>query len=389
MCSAITVEGQYGEVRVKENGIEISYTIYQKEVAAAKMAKAILASEGLKGHDEARAGLEKECLGLLDVYNTPEKAAGLRHYLQENYGAIYEMDRARGFVNADGEAQPIMLPPPPALFGGAQAGAMGAAGAPIAAGVEMDGVLDALLFGVKAIKGYLKVLDIQDKIKEKIKEDRHQYTIIENPGLGGCILIPPEIPNKPLITPPVEQGPIILVTPPLDPEEVKKLNGPLITPPLDPEEVKKLNGPLVTPIPDPLPIIFEKRKGNEAETPIIPEDISDLSKYWNKRVTFRGNKVYQRDDWIDPKKVDGKGKTNLQNMKGGYAPHGPDGKPINLHHMTQGHHDGIAEVAESFHQKYNKILHINNPKETESGIKRGKFKYWKKQYWINRAKDFE
>ncbi|AKG33933.1 hypothetical protein VK70_04505 [Paenibacillus durus ATCC 35681] len=58
-------------------------------------------------------------------------------------------------------------------------------------------------------------------------------------------------------------------------------------------------------------------------------------KYWNKATEFNGTKVYQRNDIIDPNLTDKLGKTNLERMKQGLAPIGPDGKSINLHHTIQ------------------------------------------------------
>ena len=111
--------------------------------------------------------------------------------------------------------------------------------------------------------------------------------------------------------------------------------------------------------------------------------------YWTKEIEFNGNKVYQRNDLIDPNvvRMDGKG-TNLEAMKRGLAPIGPDGKPINLHHLIQTEAGGISEVTQTFHQIYKKALHIN-PSSIESGINRGNFKVWREEYWRNRAKDFE
>ncbi|MBT2563778.1 hypothetical protein J7E50_21535 [Pedobacter sp. ISL-68] len=49
---------------------------------------------------------------------------------------------------------------------------------------------------------------------------------------------------------------------------------------------------------------------------------------------------------------------------------------------------GVAEVTETFHKKYSKILHIN-PNTTGSGINRQLFDKWKKAYWENRSLDFK
>jgi filamentous hemagglutinin len=112
------------------------------------------------------------------------------------------------------------------------------------------------------------------------------------------------------------------------------------------------------------------------------------SKYWTKRVEFKGNKVYQQDGIIDPRKIDTKtGKTNLELMKSGKAPKGPDGESVNLHHMIQTKKGGIAEITQEMHQKKTKIIHIN-PNSMGSGIKRSAFDTWREAYWKNRAKDF-
>ncbi|WP_082355222.1 HNH/ENDO VII family nuclease [Bacillus sp. FJAT-22090] len=43
---------------------------------------------------------------------------------------------------------------------------------------------------------------------------------------------------------------------------------------------------------------------------------------------------------------DARGRTNLERMKKGLAPLGPDGKHINLHHTTQINENSIAEVTQ-------------------------------------------
>lgn len=75
-------------------------------------------------------------------------------------------------------------------------------------------------------------------------------------------------------------------------------------------------------------------------------------------------------------------------MKKGKAPIGPDGRSIDAHHMLQTQHGPIAEMTKTFHQQYKKVIHINSNK-VPSGINRDKFDSWRKQYWKNRAKEFE
>ncbi|MRG37723.1 hypothetical protein GH729_17025, partial [Shewanella sp. XMDDZSB0408] len=110
-------------------------------------------------------------------------------------------------------------------------------------------------------------------------------------------------------------------------------------------------------------------------------------KFWTSSTTFKGNKVFQRNDLIDPRLVDSRGRTNLERMQKGLAPVGPDGKSVNLHHMTQKHNGSIAEVTQTFHQKNSKAIHIN-PSSTHSGIDRSAFNKWRTDYWKSRANDF-
>lgn len=70
---------------------------------------------------------------------------------------------------------------------------------------------------------------------------------------------------------------------------------------------------------------------------------------------FNGTKAYQRNDLIDPNLIDARGRSNLQRMEKGLAPIGPDGNPINLHHLTQKNSSSIAEVTQTFHQKTQKL----------------------------------
>lgn len=114
---------------------------------------------------------------------------------------------------------------------------------------------------------------------------------------------------------------------------------------------------------------------------------ANTRRFWTDTVEFQGSKVYQRNDLIDPARVDSNGLTNLQRMKEGLAPFGPDGKPLHLHHMLQTQNGPIAEITETLHKQNSRIIHIN-PSTMPSGIDRGAFNAWRVQYWINRAKDF-
>jgi hypothetical protein len=98
-------------------------------------------------------------------------------------------------------------------------------------------------------------------------------------------------------------------------------------------------------------------------------------------------KVYQRNGLIDPKRTDALGRSNVDRMKQGLAPIGPDGKPINLHHTTQSPGGPVAEITQTFHQEYREIMHIN-PNTIPSGINRVDFDAWRRAYWLSRARDF-
>jgi filamentous hemagglutinin len=74
-------------------------------------------------------------------------------------------------------------------------------------------------------------------------------------------------------------------------------------------------------------------------------------------------------------------------MQRGLAPIGPDGKPINLHHMLQTQSGPLAEMSQTFHQQNYSTIHIN-PNTIPSGIDRPAFDAFRQQYWLNRAANF-
>lgn len=105
------------------------------------------------------------------------------------------------------------------------------------------------------------------------------------------------------------------------------------------------------------------------------------------RAEVNGVRVYQRSDLINPARIDGLGRTNLQRMQQGLAPLGPDGKSMNLHHMLQSADGPLVEMTQTFHQVNSRIIHIN-PSSIPSGIDRAAFGTWRSEYWIQRAADF-
>jgi filamentous hemagglutinin len=56
--------------------------------------------------------------------------------------------------------------------------------------------------------------------------------------------------------------------------------------------------------------------------------------------------------------------------------------------MIQTQHGPITEVTQSFHQQNFGTIHINTGK-LPSGVNRTEFNTWRRNYWKNRAIDFE
>lgn len=98
------------------------------------------------------------------------------------------------------------------------------------------------------------------------------------------------------------------------------------------------------------------------------------------------NHIVVKRQVFDPLAKDALGRTNIERMKLGLAPIGRDGKPVELHHLEQDANGIIVEVLSSEHKKYYKELHYH---KTVSEIDRNNFNQWKKNYWKERAKEFE
>ena len=124
-----------------------------------------------------------------------------------------------------------------------------------------------------------------------------------------------------------------------------------------------------------------------------------------QRAEVAGRRVYQRDDLIDPKQVHQRsGLTNLERMEQGLAPIGPDGEPLNLHHMIQDEPGPMAEVTTTFHQENYRSLHLytnqydkmwkgedgeRRPYQSApASMDRAGFDTWRADYWTERAEDF-
>ncbi|CAO5682421.1 MAG: hypothetical protein HEEMFOPI_01666 [Holosporales bacterium] len=146
----------------------------------------------------------------------------------------------------------------------------------------------------------------------------------------------------------------------------------------------------------------------EAEVVTSTESKKFIPQGWNRaeEFTFNGrtNKVYQRDDLIDLNRVDARtGKTSKELMQNGFAPIGPDGKPINLHHTIQAMDGPLLEITQEMHKANHGLLHIwPNKAAQQHGsvngtlrrevlpeINRPEFDAWKKQYWRDRLVSIE
>ncbi|MGA4847062.1 DUF6531 domain-containing protein [Streptomyces sp. G5(2025)] len=120
--------------------------------------------------------------------------------------------------------------------------------------------------------------------------------------------------------------------------------------------------------------------------------LAPLCKYW-KLVSYRGQRVYQRDDLVlnNPEAIqvrDRYGRSNLKRMQQGLAPLGPDGRPMNVHHMLQTENGPMAELTHSMHFGNYYQLHWKAGTKIPSGIDRDAFDLWRKQYWKDRAKAY-
>ncbi len=102
--------------------------------------------------------------------------------------------------------------------------------------------------------------------------------------------------------------------------------------------------------------------------------------------------VVQNDSLIDIEKVDDLGRTNLERMRQGVAPLGPDNRSINLHHLVQCDHHAILEITYTAHSTAGGTqLHYKrgNPEFGESEVDRQAFAMFRGDYWKRRAEQFK
>ena len=104
------------------------------------------------------------------------------------------------------------------------------------------------------------------------------------------------------------------------------------------------------------------------------------------KTKFAGNDFIKRDELFDPRKIDGAGRSNVERMRGGLAPIGKDGQPINLHHMKQQNNGVIVEASHTEHKDNSGSWHRYT---RISEIERDNFNYrTRPAYWKERANDF-
>lgn len=102
-------------------------------------------------------------------------------------------------------------------------------------------------------------------------------------------------------------------------------------------------------------------------------------------------KVYQRNDidfeYIDPDS----GQSNLELMLEGSSPIGKDGKPIELHHVLQEEPGTMAEIHETTHGEYMRILHGLRKKgesfRNDPTLKK-QYDNFRRAYWKWRAQQY-
>ena len=90
--------------------------------------------------------------------------------------------------------------------------------------------------------------------------------------------------------------------------------------------------------------------------------------------TLYGDEVADR--WKD--------KTNLDLIREGKAPYGPDGKLVNLHHIGQKADSPLAELTDTEHKMYDGVLH---DKTKDSEIDRTVFRDERQKYWQTRYEE--
>jgi hypothetical protein len=125
---------------------------------------------------------------------------------------------------------------------------------------------------------------------------------------------------------------------------------------------------------------------------LVDSKVSGGRKFWFMSTIFKGKKVYQRDDLINPKRMDDKNRTNVERMEEGLAPIGSDGKSMEIHHLIQSDDGSFAEVSYTFHKENYATIHIyygKDKKPVDLQVDRDWFDSFRADYWKSRANDFK
>ncbi|PMB05801.1 hypothetical protein CEN49_17265 [Fischerella thermalis CCMEE 5273] len=132
-------------------------------------------------------------------------------------------------------------------------------------------------------------------------------------------------------------------------------------------------------------IVYQGLKNSKTYTPVQFEGTVKV----DGQTRDISRKVYQRNDidWqaIDPES----GLTNYQLAKQGRAPIGPDGMPMELHHVIQKEPGPMVEVYESTHGQYHKVLHrlVEDGRSFRNNdVLEKQYNNFRKKYWRWRAK---
>jgi hypothetical protein len=116
------------------------------------------------------------------------------------------------------------------------------------------------------------------------------------------------------------------------------------------------------------------------------EEASIYKKAGLKGGELNGREVLMRE--INPNYVDADGISNMQRMELGRPPIGPDGKPVELHHIGQKADAPVAELTANEHRgKTNSKILSDNTRESE--IDRNAFAIERQEHWKARAENLK
>ena len=121
-----------------------------------------------------------------------------------------------------------------------------------------------------------------------------------------------------------------------------------------------------------------------------PDEVIKVYKPEHLQESIENGRIILKDNSIKPNLKDAMGRTNLQRMEKGLAPIDDSGGPYNLHHIGQKMNSPLAELRDSIHKEYDKVLHDKNMDTEIHNGENGKI--WDKQraeHWEIRAKEIE